>query len=352
MVTPVQASFVTLLVIHFALFVWALRKILTSKISGFEKGSWTLLCLVLPILGTGIYTAYEKKYLLKMELAHIVLAVIVLGFLFSFRLWGIDVFSARAGLSYWLRMSSLAVVALGGHILAQKAMARHFYATSRFKLWGLGVVISIVLIFLTKGWFIWAAVGCAAVSAKYFLRPGKKHAGLGPYEIAKIIATGAFASIGLAVLGKLLIPYFGELAEQFMSINLWIAVFSVIPLFLIRVFGALHIAKWFSPWKKKKVLKTGKPWVYGKPSWSILEGTLKRVGKMYLSEGELVFFGSKALWIFTFVFVIMATALLIWLGALLSILIAGVLATIMFLIWHQKFEPKTFKNAGSASRSN
>ncbi len=69
---------------------------------------------------------------------------------------------------------------------------------------------------------------------------------------------------------------------------------------------------------------------------------------MYLSEGEIVFFGSKALWIFTFVFVIMSAALLIWLGALLSILIAGVLATIMFLIWHQKFEPKTFRNKGSA----
>ena len=350
MVTPVQASFVTLLVIHFALFIWALRNIIKSEITGFEKGSWILLCLILPLLGAGIYAAYEKKYLLKMELAHIVLAVIVLGFLFSFRLWGIDIFSARAGLFNWLYMSGLALVALGGHILSQKAMARHFYAISRFKLWGLGVVISIVLIFLTKGWFIWAAVGVAAVTTKYFLRPGKKHEGLGPYEIAKIVATGAFASIGLAVLGKLLIPYLGTIAEQFMNMNLWIAVFSVIPLFLVRVFGAQHIAKWFSPWKKaeKKVLKTGKPWVYGKPSWSILEGTLKRVGKMYLSEGEIVFFGSKALWIFTFVFVIMSAALLIWLGALLSILIAGVLATVMFLIWHHKFEPQTFRNKGSA----
>jgi hypothetical protein len=348
MVTPVQASFVALLVIHFALFAWALRNIIKSEITGFEKGSWALLCLVLPILGTGLYAAYAKKYLLKMELAHIVLAVIVLGFLFSFRLWGLDVFSVSAGFFNWLYMSGLAVVALGGHILTQKAMARHFYAISRFKLWGLGVVISIVLIFLTKGWFIWASVGCAAVSAKYFIRPGKKVAGLSPYETAKIVATGTFASIGLAVLGKLLIPYFGTIAEQFMNMNLWIAVFSVIPLFLIRVFGALHIAKWFSPWKKKRALKPGKPWVYGKPSWSILEGTLKRVGKMYLSEGEIVFFGSKALWIFTFVFVIMSAALLIWLGALLSILIAGVLATIMFLIWHQKFEPKTFRNKGSA----
>ena len=346
MVSPESVSLTLLLVLHFALFVWAAKKIFKSEIPGFEKASWFLVCLMLPLLGPGIYAAYAKEYILKKELLHIVLAMIILGFLFSFRLWGVEVFSARDGFYNWLRMGGLAILALGGHILAQKSLAKRYDAVSRFKLWGLGVALALLVIFFTNGWFIWAAIGCAAVSTPTLLRPGRKieREAISPFEVSKIMAAGTFASLGLAVVGKLLIPYLGTLARQFMNMNLWIAVFSIVPLFLVRLNLSLTTS-WISD---KFFKKKGRPldkfvknkWAHAGPSWMVLEKATRRIGEIWLSEGEILLFGSRPLWIFTFVFAVVMTVMIIFFGAIASVITAAILAVVMFAIWHGKMEPQ------------
>ena len=145
-ITSAGVSVAFILVLHLALLAWAARKIFRSSQSGFEKGSWFLLCLALPLAGVGIYATYEKKYMLKQELLHLSLAVILLGFLFSFRLWGVDVFNVGTGTNNWLRMCGLAFIALGVHTFAQKATAQKYQSMSRFAIWPLGVAISLVVL--------------------------------------------------------------------------------------------------------------------------------------------------------------------------------------------------------------
>lgn len=346
-------SFAVLLVMHLALVIWASRKIFKSEISAFEKSSWFLLCLILPLLGVGVYATYEKKYLLKIELAHIVLAIIILGFAFSFRQWGVEIFSVGTGFSNWLKMSCLALVALGIHIWAQKGVARHFDVISRFRIWKLGVALSIILAFLTNGWFIWAAVGCATISTQLFYRPGRliEEEVIMPYEISKIIVAGAFANIGLAVLGKFLVPYLGTLAHRFMVMNLWIAVFSVIPLFMARISLSFGTSRVLGSLKAKKTASwipgkfgTEKPYLVGKMP-IVLPKTIRRIGETWLSEGEIIFFGSRMIWVFAFVFVVVTTALILFLNPFLAVLIAAILATVMIMWWHSsaKREPQVWK---------
>jgi len=346
-IAPESVSLAVLLVLHLALLIWAIRKIIKSKISGFEKTSWFLLCLVLPLLGVGIYAAYEKKYLLKKELLHIVIAILLLGFLFSFRQWGVAVFDIGIGFNNWLRMSCLVLVALGIHISAQKRMARHYDAMSVFRLWTLGVILSIALIFVTNGWFVWAAVGCAAISTERFYRVGRRteEEAIMPYELAKIMAAGSFASFGLAVLGNLLEPALGKVAHQFMLMNLWIAVFSVVPLFLFRMSLTLSTS-WFGEkvFRRKKrwlepITFPDKPYLRGRRP-IVMPKTIRRIGESWLSEGEIMLFGSRPLWVFTFVFIVIATVLILFINAFLSLLAALVVAIVAYSIWHYKMEPQ------------
>jgi len=339
-------SLAVLFIIHFSLLVWATKKIFHSKISGFEKSSWFFLCFIVPILGSGIYAAYEHRYLLKRELLDISIAVVALGFLFSFGMWGVEEFSARTGVANWLNMSFLAFIALGLHIGAQKRLAKRYGAMSRFRIWGLGIAIGILLAFLTNGKFIWAAVGCAAVTSSPYFRIGRKvrEEGIMIYEISKIMAAGAFTSIGLAIIGKLLIPSMGNTAKNFMYMNLWIAVFTVVPLLLTRVFIALNIGrafqKIFDSKRKRWLMPFGDKQYLQHKERILLPRAIRKIGENWSSEGELMFFGSRPVWIFTFIFVVVSTTMLLYFGVLASVLVAALLATATFAWWHWKLEPQ------------
>ncbi len=337
------AAGVTILLLaalHIALLLWAGRNIFYSKFSGFEKAGWALLCLALPLLGVGLYASYAKDYLTKKELLNLVLAVVLLGFVFSFRLWGTEKFSASEGFLNWMRMAGLALVTLFVHVWAQKGMARHFDGMARFRLWKLAGLLSIALAFLTNGVFKWAAIGCIAIES-WMLR-GPSLAGdmqsLGFYQKAKIVATGAFASIGLAALAKFIGSYFGgEIWTQLLHMNIWFAIFSIIPFVIVRFTVG---AKWSQMTTRKKNYDTKddrKAWL----KWShfvILRNIADRIGG-YQSEGEYLFFGSRLLWVFTAVFVIISSLLLLLLGPVISILIAAVLAVAAFATWHHYLEP-------------
>jgi len=274
------------------------------------------------------------------------IAVALLGFLFSFRLWGVGTFSVGTGINNWLRMCGLALVALGVHIIAQKATAKRYRAMSHFGIWPLGIAISIIIIFVTNGWFVWAAVGVATVGTARLLRPGRRieEEGLTLYEIALVMAAGTFANIGLAVLGKLLIPSLGKLAHQFMIMNLWIAVFSVVPLFLGRMMLSVGTSRFFSMFSRKrrpaleKYSYPNKPYLRG-PTPMVLPLTLRRIGEQWRSEGEIMLFGSRPLWIFTFVFAVVTAVMILSFSAWLSVLSALALATVLFVIWTHKMEP-------------
>jgi hypothetical protein len=115
--------------------------------------------------------------------------------------------------------------------------------------------------------------------------------------------------LALAVIAKALVPVFGLLAVKLMTINLTIALFNLVPFFTLLPIIALQKAK-------RKALEA--PYV----------------------EGEFVFFGSRTLWVFLFAFALILAISLLFLGALTSVLLALLLAFLLFVAWHYFFEPE------------
>lgn len=338
-------SLLVLFVIYFSLLVWAARRIFQSNLPNSQRMLWFILCILVPFLGVGIYAAYKEQYITGKELFSIVFAIVLFGFLFSFKNWGVDTFSVSTGISNWTSACGAALITWTVHLLSQKLMARHFKAQTIFKLWIPGIVISLVLIFLTNGWFIWAAIGCTLVISKFTLRPGRKteEEVAGPYEISLIIAAGIFASTILAAVGKLLIPTLGNTAKNIMHMNLWLAVFSVIPLFLIKLYPALKMGqRVFEKWTARRasyVRALEIPEHKRSPSWILLHRTYEEIGKSAgLSEGEWLFFGSRRLWLFTAIFVVVTALTIIFLNPLVSLFIALISAITIWLIvaWYHK----------------
>jgi hypothetical protein len=66
---------------------------------------------------------------------------------------------------------------------------------------------------------------------------------------------------------------------------------------------------------------------------------LKAIEAPYV-EGEYIFFGSRTGWVFLFIFSIALAASLFFLGAIISIILALILAFALFVAWHYFFEPE------------
>lgn len=168
----------------------------------------------------------------KREVLHLVLATLVLGFVFGF-----DDKQSVFNLSYWLlnffRFCMISFAVLLSYALAQKLSAEHYGCSSEFRVWGvrrfgfrpgskfplhieifnlkipihsfpLGLVLAVVISFLTRGKFFFAAVASFEVVEHRFKRVGKKYVNITSGEVARISLSGVFASLLVAFLASLL----------------------------------------------------------------------------------------------------------------------------------------------------
>lgn len=246
------------------------------------------------------------------ELKDLSIVVLVLAFCFAFRWEGIKTIGAWA--INFILVLILVILSLAVHEVAHRWIAAKYLARVRSKIFLSGIIAALVLVFVTNGYFIFAALWAVTITSIYKLRPGKGYPKwhLGPYERAKIAIVGPLASFSLAIVAKLLIPIFGVVAQKLMIINLWIAIINLFPFFTL-----LPIVFWrMSPIIQKEIAK-GTPYV----------------------EGEFVFFGSRAMWAFSFVFMLVGGLGLVFIESLLlSLIIAFAIAFTLYLAWHYRFE--------------
>ena len=246
------------------------------------------------------------------ELKDLTIIALVLAFCFAFRWEGVTTIGAW-GINFIL-VFILVALSLSVHEVAHRWAATKYLARVRSKIFLSGIIAALVLVFVTNGYFIFAALWAITIKSIYTYRPGKPYPKwhLGPYDRAKIAIVGPLASFALAIVAKLLIPVLGPIAQKLMIINLWIAVINLFPFSTI-----LPIVFWrMAPIISKEVAK-GTPYV----------------------EGEFVFFGSRSMWAFSFVFVLIGSFGLVFIKSLmLSLLLAFSVAFILYLVWHYKFE--------------
>jgi Zn-dependent protease len=188
----------------------------------------------------------------KQEIRDIAISAAVLAFIFAYHLSG--GISNPEGLVVNFPIA-LVVISLGFilHEIGHRQIARRFKCYAEYKLWKQGLILAIIITFITNGAFIFAAPGAVMIYPRSDLwgrsAPlSRRGSGLisvaGP--IVNIILAGAFLILNLvyplSVFGTNVFLY-GSL------INTWLAVFNLIPIppldgskifaWNIKIWGAL-----------------------------------------------------------------------------------------------------------------
>jgi len=177
----------------------------------------------------------------KKEVMHLVFATLALGFVFGF-----DDKRPSFELVFWLfnyfRVCLICASVLLSYALAQKLAANHYGCSSEFCLWSVqrygfrpynrfknplpvGVIIGILVAFLSAGKFFFAAVASSTIIEQRHRRVGRKYINMTAIEIAKIALSGVFAALLLAFLFSAF-----HFSKQSVLIASLFAGFQIIPI--------------------------------------------------------------------------------------------------------------------------
>lgn len=241
----------------------------------------------------GTYTDLVKKYFTfsSSEIQGIIAGTVLLGFMFSFREWGVQVFDVASGVRNLI--SSILVVALVFLVYtsSQKLFALAKGYTAEFKTWIYGLLFGLVITFVTRGYIVAVLSGGVFIYHMAGQHLGKYQYGLRVKDIGQVALIGPVSVLILAIIFKLInlalnIP----LAQKVVAVGLWFAVFSMLPI----------------------------------PSL----------------DGANVFFFSRTMWVLSFVAISVAAFLIYFfntiLVSLIAALIVGILAAILWVAYVEK----------------
>jgi Zn-dependent protease len=174
-----------------------------------------------------------KRYapLESSEKRGLILTIIILGFIFSFRDWGIEKFDWVMGLQNFFITLILVAVALAVHEIAHRAIALWLGYRSQYKAWLLGLVLGLVVAFVSNGTLVFIAAGSLIITHLEIHRLGKAHYELSYKHLGWIAMSAPIANMLFAVLLKSLEMGTGlSIFHKAMMINIWIALFDMVPI--------------------------------------------------------------------------------------------------------------------------
>ncbi|HME86983.1 MAG TPA: hypothetical protein VKE88_01065 [Candidatus Nanoarchaeia archaeon] len=181
-----------------------------------------------------------KKYLSfdRTEQRDLGITILVLAFILSFTSWGVETFDAQIGLRQLILTILLVGVSLTAKLVTQKWLGIRVGIHAEYKAWFTGLALGVFFIFMTNGRFFFLMIGGIMYGTIERLRIGRQ------YEISNkalswISFVGILSHIILAGLAKIFLGFgiFPEaVLRNFMGMNLWFALFSVLPIPLIHSF--------------------------------------------------------------------------------------------------------------------
>jgi len=231
----------------------------------------------------------------KSELRDLAFIIIVLAFCFSFRWSG--PLTLSAWLSTYIKNLILVGISVLIHEIAHRAYALKYRARIKTGIWWSGVLTALIILFLTNGHIVLASIWTVIISSWYMI-PGKtkKKWALRAIDSAKIAAVGPLSNYALALLGSVI----G--ANEFVRINIWLAITNLIPYYTILP--------------------------------GILFGRLKKKFRLPFFEGEYILWGSRSDWLALFSMVVIGSLLLWIIPAIYAAIISALIGFCAILIWY------------------
>lgn len=170
------------------------------------------------------------------ELIAMAIVATVAGFSLSFAKWGYVTFNAAVGLQNLITYSIYAFLALLCIDIARKYYAISIGYRSEFKVWHIGILLAIMVSFVSKGSLHLLLLSGFLMHRIDHLQYGRPKTGFNIRDPAKIAFWGLMGGLLLAVCLSLLATQLPHL-KQAIVVNLLIVVFSSIPVdILVRRF--------------------------------------------------------------------------------------------------------------------
>ena len=161
----------------------------------------------------------------------IIITLIILAFIFSFREWGVDRFDPALGLQNFIITLLIVAASMALHELVHRTIALWLGYRSQYKAWLLGLVIGLVIAFISNGHWLFIAPGLLIITHLPIHRLGKFPYSLSYKHLGWIAMSGAIANMLFAILLKSLHLATGiGIFQKAMMINLWIALWDMIPI--------------------------------------------------------------------------------------------------------------------------
>ncbi len=168
----------------------------------------------------------------RQELGGIIVAILAAAFIFSFRDWGTEDFNALSGFINLLLVLLIAAISFFFRLSCQKIYGLAEGHKAEFKVWWTGIVIALVLAFITNGRLPIILAGTMVASFMVKLRLGEFRYGFSTWSNGIIGYWGILGNLILALLfawGLYLFPssYF---FHKGLILNLVMAWCALIPL--------------------------------------------------------------------------------------------------------------------------
>ncbi|MEK6807614.1 MAG: site-2 protease family protein [Nanoarchaeota archaeon] len=189
------------------------------------------------------------------EIKHIIIALIVLAIAFSFVLFSEEIFRSGSFFSYTPQYFFYTLIAVGFafvlHELAHKFVAQRYGFWAEFRMWPAGLFFAVMMAFIFKGGFVFAAPGATMIAPVTETKNGfaMKKIHITSEKMGKISLAGPITNnlLTLAFIAlSLLAPM--KVFETGAYVNSWLAIFNLLPFAVLdgKKIWAWNKAIWIS----------------------------------------------------------------------------------------------------------
>ena len=182
----------------------------------------------------------------RQEVSGLALAVLVAALIFSFRDWGDTTFSVVKGVHHFLQIALIAGLSFGFRVSCQKIYALWSGYTAEFRVWWAGLLLSLLLAFVTFGRVPLLLIGGITATFMVRQRLGEFRYGFSYWESGIISLWAVYASLILAIafgIGHYLVPetYF---FQKGLWLNLIMGLCALVPVPQLEGVNIFFAARW------------------------------------------------------------------------------------------------------------